>query len=212
MEYTIQSGRHIKRNNIQRTSNSQSYSCCTRLQKGRPLHKKCVSILWLLLNRRKNQIVLLYCIMNQLVIQVIDEHWLMDRLKWNWVDPRRLRSGDPNVTLTKLASPRMETLCVRYALWQEPLFLGEGRRNSSSLTAQSRVTGWKVHFDPWRGGFRSTATPHPLNSLVLAVWPFKWPLDTVHVSHALAATNRGHHQRLCKCSSVLGLYSLIIVT
>lgn len=56
----------------------------------------------------------------------------------------------------------------------------------------TRVPWWLTR--GWRFG-KSTLTfdvdappnpPHPLRGLSLAVWPFKWPLDTVHVTHVLA--------------------------
>lgn len=76
-------------------------------------------------------------------------------IDWNEIElTPRLRSGDPNAASAKL-NPRLDTLCVLYLVWQQPLFLGEGRRNSCPLTAHSRVTVWKVHFDLWRRGFRS---------------------------------------------------------
>lgn len=132
----------------------------------------------------------------------------VDRLKWNWVDPPRLRSEDPNAASAKL-NPCLETLCALYLVWQELLFVGEGGRNSSPLMAHSRVTVWKVHFDPWRRGFRSGQSfALPLRGSSLAVWPFQWPLDTVHVSHVLAvADGQETAARSCKCSHLLLFYS-----
>lgn len=82
----------------------------------------------------------------------------INQLKWNWVDLQAVR---PNAASAKL-NPWPNSLCVHYLLWQQPLFLGEGRRNSCPLMAHSRVTVWKVHFDLCCWRFRIAPPPRPL--------------------------------------------------
>lgn len=107
----------------------------------------------------------------------------INQSKWNWVDPQAVR---PNAAWAKL-NPWPNSLCVHYLLWQQPLFLEEGRRNSCPLMAHSRVTVWKVRFDLCCWRFRiappTTSSSSSPRVLSLVVWPFKRPLNTVRVSH-----------------------------
>lgn len=86
----------------------------------------------------------------------------------------------------------LNTLCVFYLLWQQPLFLGEGGRNSCPLMAHSRVTVWKVHFDLWRRGFRSGQSSFPSPS---------WRL----VSGCLTFQMTSGH---CPCQSGFGCFDM----
>lgn len=94
----------------------------------------------------------------------------INQLKWNWVDPQAVR---PNAASAKL-NPWPNSLCVHYLLWQQPLFLGEGRRNSCPLMAHSRVTVWKVHFDLCCWRFRIASPSPPQES---CLWLFDLSKD-----------------------------------
>lgn len=94
----------------------------------------------------------------------------INQLKWNWVDPQAVR---PNAASAKL-NPWPKSLCVHYLLRQQPLFLGEGRRNSCPLMTHSRVTVWKVHFDLCCWRFRIAPPPPPQQS---CLWLFDLSKD-----------------------------------
>lgn len=91
------------------------------------------------------------------------KYWkTLQRINWNEIESTpQLRSGHPNPASVKL-NPCLSTLCVLYLVWQQPFFLGEGRRSVCPLTAHSRVTVWKVHFDLCCWVFRIAPLPSTL--------------------------------------------------
>lgn len=84
-------------------------------------------------------------------IPINNENPSADRLKWNWVDLPgwgQQTQMPPQSNLTPAWTP-----CVS-SIWFDSsrCSRGVGGRNLSPLMAHSRVTVWKVHFDPWRQG------------------------------------------------------------
>lgn len=135
----------------------------------------------------------------------------IDQLEWNWIEPPGHESKCDSGPSEPLPLPAVAWTPpgVHYQLWQQPLFLGEGQRNPRPLMAHSRVTAWKVHFDPCLLPFRDSvpptttttpaAPPYP-GVLSLLVWPLKWPLNTVRVSHVWLVWH-WTAERICKSNA-----------
>lgn len=102
-----------------------------------------------------------------------------------------LRSGHPNATSAKRNPPRPDAPRVLYRVWQQPLCSGGGTEELVSLDGSLEGDGLESPLWPLTSRLEEWTVPpslsqHPLTGLFLVVWPFKWPLDTVHVSHVLA--------------------------
>lgn len=149
----------------------------------------------------------------------------IDQLKWNWIEPpgheSKCDSGqsDPHPLPPPPPPPlttRLDTPGVHYQLWQQPLFLGEGQRNPCPLMAHSRVTVWKVHFDPCllpvRDSHPPPSSPQECCLCSFDLWNDPWTLS-VSVMFGLSDTEqpKGSASQILMWFRTGGALSLIIV-
>lgn len=136
---------------------------------------------WIYSTRVKKQTLYLLfcCIMIKWMIvshATIMKNRSIDQLKWNWVDPQAER---PNAASAKL-NPCLNTLRPLSGL-TAAVMSGGGTEELMSPDGSFKGDGLESPLWPLLMGLQDC--PPTVSVASLAVWPFKWPLDTVHVSH-----------------------------